>query len=100
MRTLLLSFLLLTLLRSCTKTDNSSVNVPCTDSCTTVQGRFLTGNNEPVTRISLEIRSESRPTLGLGQTTIRKIATGKIDNNGFYSFTFYLKRGEYGIFNR
>ncbi len=84
---------------SCTKHDNSSLNAPCTDSCTTIQGRFVTGNNEPIAGVSLEMRSEAKPTLGVGLTTIRKIASGKTDNNGFYSFTFSLKRNEYGVYN-
>ena len=100
MKPLLFICMLITVFCSCTKTDNSSVNAVCTDSCTTVQGRFLTGNSEPIRGLSLEIRSESRPTLGLGQTTIRKLATGQTDNNGFYAFTFSLKRGEYGESNR
>ena len=100
MRPLFFSCLLTTLLWSCTKRDNSFVNALCTDSCTSVQVKFVTGNNEPIAGLSLEVRSESRPTLGLGLTTIRKIATGKTDNNGFYSFTFSLKPGEYGEYNR
>jgi len=72
------------------------LNTPCTDSCTTVQGRFITGNNEGVANIAFEIKSEIQPTLGLGQTTIRKIASGKTDNNGFYSSTFALQKREYG----
>src|ERR1700752_2216209 len=98
---LLYPVLLLAILQwSCTKTDNSSLNVPCTDSCTIVQGRFTTGNNEPIAGLYLEVRSEIRPTLGLGQTTIRKIATGMTDNNGFYSLSFSLKAGEYGEYNK
>ena len=100
MKLLFSCLLLTTLLWSCTKRDNSSVNDPCTDSCTTVKGRFLTGNNEPIAGLSLEVRFEGRPTLGLGQTTIRKIATGKTDNNGFYAFTFSLNPGEYSKYNR
>lgn len=72
------------------------LNTPCIDSCTTVQGRFITGNNEGVANISYEIKSEIRPTLGLGQTTIRKISSGITDNNGFYSSTFELQRREFG----
>lgn len=72
------------------------LNIPCTDSCTIVQGRFITGNNEGVANISYIIKSEIRPTLGLGQTTIRKIASGKTDNSGFYSSTFALQKREYG----
>lgn len=96
MKTTFLLLFFIALLSSCTKTDKSMLNTPCTDSCTTVQGRFVTGNNEGVANISYEIKSEIRPTLGLGQTTIRKIATGKTDNNGFYSSTFSLQKREYG----
>lgn len=80
----------------CTKTDKKMLNKPCTDSCTTVQGRFITGNNEGVANIPFEIKSENKPTLGLGQTTVRRIASGKTDNNGFYSSTFALQKKEYG----
>jgi hypothetical protein len=96
MKTALLLIFFIALLSSCTKTDKSMLNTPCTDSCTTVQGRFITGNNEGVANISYEIKSEIRPTLGLGQTTIRKIATGETDNTGFYSSTFSLQKREYG----
>lgn len=99
MKLILFYFLLTIFLLSCTKNDTSNVNAPCSDSCTTVQGRFWTGSNEPISGLSLEVRSERRPTLGLGQTTIRKIATGNTDNNGFYSFTFSVKPEEYGRAN-
>lgn len=96
MKTSLLLLLCTALLGSCTKTDKSSLNKPCSDSCTTVQGRFITGNNEGVGNVSYEIKSQITPTLGLGQTTIRRIASGKTDNNGFYSSTFALQEREYG----
>ena len=84
------------LINSCTKTDKSMFNSPCTDSCTIVQGRFITGNNEGVANIGIEIKSKISPTLGLGQTTIRRIASGTTDNNGFYSLKFGLEKREYG----
>lgn len=82
----------------CTKRiDDTNDNNPCTDSCTVVQGRFITGNNEPVAGVPVEIKSEITPTLGLGQNTIRKIATGKTDKAGFYSLKFGLNEQEYGV---
>ncbi len=84
------------LINSCTKTDKSMFNSLCKDSCTVVQGRFITGNNEGVANIPIEIKSEVRPTLGLGQTTIRRIASGTTDNNGFFSLNFGLNPREYG----
>lgn len=68
----------------------------CTDSCTFVTGRFVTGNNEGVPNIPVEIKSEIHATLGLGQTTIRRIASGKTDNDGFFSLKFALNEKEYG----
>jgi hypothetical protein len=96
MRSFLLLLIVAILLNSCTKTDKSMLNSPCTDSCTVVQGRFITGNNEGVANIPIEIKSEIRPTLGLGQTTIRRIASGTTDNNGFYFLKFGLNEREYG----
>jgi len=81
---------------SCTKTNVNTFNKPCTDSCTTVQGRFITGNNEGIANVPIEINSEIRPPSGLGQTTIRKIASGTTDNSGFYSLKFGLQDKEYG----
>lgn len=89
-------FSIVLLLFSCTKTDKSMFNNSCTDSCTILTGRFITGNNEGISNIPLEIKSEIRPTLGLGQTTIRRIASGKTDNNGFFSLKFGLNEKEYG----
>lgn len=96
MKTIILLLFSFALLCSCTKTNKSMLNTPCTDSCTTVQGRFITGNNEGVANVPFEIKSEIRPTLGLGQTTIRKIASGNTGNNGFYSTTFALQKREFG----
>lgn len=91
-------FLLTTaLLVSCIKkTDDSSFNQPCTDSCTIVKGRFLTGNNEALANIPVEIQSQISPGGGIGQQTIRRIAAGKTDNNGFFNLQFALNANEYG----
>lgn len=95
---LILFFLLITVLTiSCfKKTDNSQFNSPCFDSCTIVQGQFLTGNNEPIANLPIEIKSVIKPTLGIGVTTTRNIASGKTDNNGFFSLQFGLNQNEYG----
>ena len=96
MKSFLSLFIFCTLVNSCTKTDKSMFNNICTDSCTIVQGRFITGSNEGIANVPIEIKSEIRPTLGLGQTTIRRIASGTTDNNGFYSLKFGLEKREYG----
>jgi hypothetical protein len=82
---------------SCIKrTDNSQFNSPCFDSCTIVQGHFLTGNNEPIANLPIEIKSVFKPTLGIGISSTRNIASGKTDNNGFFSLKFGLNPNEYG----
>jgi len=96
MKNFILFFLVSFILSACTKTDKSMFNSPCADSCAIVQGRFITGSNEGVANVPIEIKSEVRATLGLGVTTIRKIASGKTDNNGFYSLKFGLTEREYG----
>lgn len=96
MKSSLLTASLIIFFLSCTKTDTSLFNATCVDSCTTVQGRFITGNDEGIANISYEIRSEIKPTSGIGQTTIRKIASGKTGNNGSFSSTFGLVKREYG----
>ena len=95
MKYLLVVVLMALLLGSCTKRDNSRLNVACTDSCTTVMGRITTGNNESAADVYLEVYWEDRPPSGLGVTTIRKLASGKTDNGGNYSFTFRLSADDY-----
>lgn len=80
---------------SCNKVDKSTLNSPCSDSCTTIQGRFITGNNQGIANVPIEIKSEIRGSLGIGIST-RRIATGQTNNNGFYTFTFGLNKDEYG----
>jgi hypothetical protein len=92
------SFLLMiVLLVSCIKkTDDDFLNQPCIDSCTIIKGRFLTGNNEALVNIPLEIQSQISPGGGIGQQTVRRIATGNTDNNGFFNLSFSLAANEYG----
>lgn len=80
---------------SCNKVDKSTLNSPCSDSCTIIQGRVITGNNQGVANVPIEIKSESRSTLGISTST-RRIATGTTNSNGFYSLTFGLNKDEYG----
>lgn len=82
---------------SCKKhIDDTSKNIICTDSCTTLKGRFIIGNDQGIENIEVEIKSEIRPTLGIGKTTIRKITTGRTDFNGNYSLRFKLNKDEFG----
>lgn len=91
-----LLLLIICVATACKKTNSESLNEACTDSCTTLQGRFITGNNEGIANIPFEIQTISGPPSGLGQTNIRRVATGTTDMNGYYSSTFSLKPGEYG----
>lgn len=84
----------LVIISSCRKIDKSSLNEPCTGSCATVSGRFMTSNNQPLPNIPIEIRSErSRPNYIVD---VRRIATTKTDANGYYSMQFALKDYEWG----
>src|SRR5664280_555328 len=97
MKPILTFFITIVFTISCfKKTDNSQFNTPCFDSCTIVQGKFITGNNEKNENLPIEIKSVVKPTLGIGVTTTRNIASGKTDNNGFFSLKFGLKQNEYG----
>jgi hypothetical protein len=96
MKSILFLLITLSILSSCTKTDKTRFNETCIDSCTIIQGRFITGNNEGIANVPIEIKSETHPTLGLGQTHIRYIASGKTDNDGYYSLSFSLQNKEYG----
>ncbi len=96
MKNILSILTVMILFGSCTKTEISTINKPCFDSCTTVQGRFITGNNEGIPNIPIELNAEIQPPSGIGQTTIRKIATGTTNNNGFYTLNFGLWEREYG----
>lgn len=92
---LLVLFLLITI--SCKKQiDDSGINISCTDSCTVLQGRFITGNNEGIGNIAVELNSEIKPFLGFGGK-VRKIAVGKTDLDGNYLFKFKLNKDEYGV---
>ena len=44
----------------------------------------------------VEIKSVFKPTLGIGISSTRNIASGKTDNNGFFSLKFGLNPNEYG----
>lgn len=95
MKTYYIVLLIALALASCNKVDKATLNSPCSDSCTTIQGRFITENNQGIANVPIEIKSEIRGTLGIGTST-RRIATGTTNNNGFYSLTFGLNKDEFG----
>lgn len=88
--------LIITGIFACRKVDTTWLNAPCYNSCTTVQGRFVTGDNEPIANVSLEIYTRSPGSEFSQSRIVRKIASGKTDNDGNYSFTFGLNGNEYG----
>ena len=77
---------------SCKK-DSSQLNKPCSDSCTTISGKFTTGNNDPISNFSVEVAADENTLLGV---YTREIASGKTNTEGYYSFTFGLSNDEYG----
>ena len=63
---------MLTIFYSCIKTDKSIPDAPCTDFCTIIQERFITGNNEGIARKrknSINPSSTSIISIPSGQTT-------------------------------
>jgi hypothetical protein len=90
---ILITFSAIVLILNSCKKDNSELNKPCNSMCTTISGRVTTGNNSSITNFQIEVSSDL--TTLLGQAT-RGIASGKTDNNGYYSFTFKLMANEFG----
>ena len=60
---------------SCLKqTDNTQLNQTCTgDSCTTISGRFTTGNDKPIANVPVEIASETTGLLGQRQEKLHPV---------------------------
>lgn len=88
------SFYLLVLLfcfSSCREDDDSKDN--CTGNCTTLTGKIVSLNNEPVAnvRVTLEYRIG-----GYGGSSTRKIVSVNTDSNGNYYKDFFVKDEELG----
>jgi hypothetical protein len=94
MKYLVYCIILITSLGSCKKTIDDTNN-NCTSNCTTLSGKFVSANNEPVPniKVSLSYNVGSGP-FGGGYT--RKIVNVISDQNGNFIKNFYIKDHELG----
>lgn len=82
-------------IQSCLIIDDENVNAVCNSDCTTIQGKFTTEDGKPMKNVSLEFDWKLGPAPGIGiGGKIRKIMTGKTDENGNYKFVFFAKDEE------
>ena len=86
----LIVFLFLT---SCAKTEDDTNNA-CTSNCTTLSGKFITLNNQPVPNIKVSLKYVRSNELAY---FARKIADIKSDQNGNFYDDFFIKDNELGI---
>ena len=86
--------IILFVLTGCLKRNESHVNVPCTDSCMTINVRVTTGLNSvtPIVNAPVEL-GWSRPATPLGDPG-RLIARGKTSGDGSISFSFKARAKE------
>lgn len=90
----------LALLMGCVNEIDEAFNEACTSSCVIVNGRFVTEDGTVgVADLSLELDWLN---IGMLNGTTRKIATGRTDADGYYSFSFTprdeeLTNGDFSI---
>ena len=88
---ILLFFTVLTI--GCDKNEDD-INVSCIADCTTIQGKFVTLNNEPVSNVKVTLEYYIS---GMSGAKIRKIVDVNSDSKGNYYKTFHVKDSELGI---
>jgi hypothetical protein len=94
MKKLIAFFGIALIFTSCEKVEND-INNNCTSNCTTLSGKFVSLNNEPVANIKVSLNYRiSGGELGGGST--RKIVNIKSDKNGNFSKDFFIKDSELG----
>jgi hypothetical protein len=92
MKNLILVFILSLIFISCEKTEDDTNNV-CTSNCTTLSGRFITLNSQPVPNIKVSLKYRiGGGELGGGST--RKIINTKSDQYGNFNSNFFIKDSE------
>ena len=86
--------LLITFIESCYLVDDDNINAVCPRDCTTVKGRFVTGDgNVPVSNMRIHFNWQIAHISGLSGKT-RKIAITETDDNGNYQVTFHALEDE------
>ncbi len=91
----LIYLLLLISFVSCSRTEIDDTNEICSSNCTTLQGRFITLNNEGVqgVKVSLTYRISGG---ALGGGSSRFIVETETDENGIFNEQFYINDDELG----
>ena len=90
----IISFLLIISIFSCSKTEDDT-DINCTSDCTTLQGRFITLDNQGIKGVKISINYRI-PGGELGGGYTRKIAEVKTDQYGNFYKEFYIKDSELG----
>ncbi len=92
MKRLALLILLLSV-SSCSKVDDDSQKT-CTADCTTIRGRIITANNEPIPDVKLTFRYKR--SAGTFSSFTRILDKVKTNDEGWYEMSFYIKDEELG----
>ena len=93
MKKLIPVFILFIFLTSCAKTEDDTNNV-CTSNCTTLSGKFITLNNQPVPNIKVSLKYRRSNELASFE---RKLVDIKSEQNGNFNNDFFIKDNELGI---
>lgn len=94
MKKLIYLFCISLVLISCEKNEDDTKDI-CTNSCTSLRGKFVTANNVPLANITVELKYEiSGGVFGGGST--RKIVRTQSNQNGEFNRDFYIKDNELG----
>ncbi|WP_154647996.1 hypothetical protein [Pedobacter arcticus] len=67
----------------------------CKSNCTTLSGRFVSLNNEPVPNVNVSLSYKISGTF-FSSGSSRKIVQIKSDKNGYFKKSFYVKDSELG----
>lgn len=94
MKNILKIFALLLIVTSCSKTEDDTNN-ECTSNCTVFKGKFVTLNNEPVSKIKVSMKYVQSNELAY---LARKIVNTESDQNGIFNKNFFIKDNELGNF--
>lgn len=93
MKKLILVLIVSQFLTSCAKTVDDTNNA-CTSNCTTLSGKFITLNNQPVPNIKVRLKYVRSNELAY---FARKLVDIKSDQNGNFYNDFFIKDNELGL---
>ena len=94
MKNIITILIILLVFTSCEKNEDDLKDV-CTENCTTLSGKFISANNEPVANITVTLNYRISGG-GFGGGSTRKIVKIESDKNGNFYKNFYIKDSELG----